>query len=130
MRRSLLTDAQGVAQRIEGLDAATIPQRLIAKGRYFSLLGPAPLSRLVYPVADRGGLGVHVTLDLAGRVRFGPDVEWIETIDCTPDEGRRGAFAAAIRRYLPGLDESKLQPACTGIRPDLSGPGATARQPV
>ena len=116
MRRSLLTDAQGVAQRIEGLDAATIPQRLIAKGRYFSLLGPAPLSRLVYPVADRGGLGVHVTLDLAGQARFGPDVEWVERIAYDVDPRRAERFYAAIRRYWPGLPDGALAPGYAGIR--------------
>jgi L-2-hydroxyglutarate oxidase LhgO len=115
-------DAQDVARRTGGLDQTTIPRRHLAKGHYFTLQGRAPFSHLVYPLASSAGLGIHVTLDLAGQARFGPDVEWVERIDYAPDASRRGAFAAAIRRYYPELDESRLQPGYTGIRPKLSGP--------
>jgi L-2-hydroxyglutarate oxidase LhgO len=81
---------------------------------------------LIYPVADGGGLGIHVTLDLAGGVRFGPDVKWIPGIDYALDESRRDAFAAAIRRYYPDLDAARLQPGYTGIRPKIAGPGEQA----
>ena len=115
-------DAQGVARRMGGLDRETIPPRHLARGHYFTMQGGAPFRHLVYPVAGKAGLGIHVTLDLAGAARFGPDVEWVERIDYTPDASRRGAFAEAIRRYYPELDESRLQPGYTGIRPKLHGP--------
>lgn len=118
--------AQEVACRTAGLDRATIPPRRLAKGHYFTLQGRAPFEHLVYPVAGGAGLGIHVTLDLAGQARFGPDVEWVERIDYAPDAARLAAFAAAIRRYYPELDESRLQPAYTGIRPKLSGPDEPA----
>lgn len=119
-------EAQAVARALDGLDAATIPPRHLARGHYFALQGRAPFRHLVYPVAGHGGLGVHVTLDLAGAVRFGPDVEWVAAVDYTPDDSRRDAFAAAIRRYYPGLDAARLHPAYTGIRSKLAGPGQPA----
>lgn len=115
-------DAQPVAQRMDGLDPALIPPRFLAKGHYFTLQGPAPFHHLVYPVAGHAGLGIHVTLDLAGRVRFGPDVEWVTAVDYSPDDRRRDSFAAAIRRYYPDLDATRLQAAYAGIRPKLAGP--------
>ena len=116
-------DAQHVARSFHGIDVATIPPHFLAKGHYFTLQGRPPFRRLVYPVAGNGGLGIHVTLDLAGGARFGPDVEWVTSIDYAVDENRRDAFIAAIRRYYPGLDPSRLQPGYTGIRPKIAGPG-------
>lgn len=118
--------AQDLARRTAGLDPATIPPRRLAKGHYFTLQGRAPFRHLVYPVAGNAGLGIHVTLDLAGQVRFGPDVEWVDRIDYAPDAARLAAFAVAIRRYYPELDESRLLPGYTGIRPKLSGPAEPA----
>jgi L-2-hydroxyglutarate oxidase LhgO len=120
-------EAQAVARSFEGLATSTIPSLHLAKGHYFALQGRAPFKHLVYPVAGEAGLGIHVTLDLNGGARFGPDVEWVTTIDYTSDETRCAAFAAAIRRYYPGLDASRLQPAYTGIRAKLAGPGEPAR---
>jgi L-2-hydroxyglutarate oxidase LhgO len=97
-----------------------------ARGRYYSYSGAAPFQHLVYPVPEPGGLGVHVTLDLAGSARFGPDVAWIDDIDYRFDDSARERFAQAIRGYYPGLDESRLQPGYTGIRPKISGPGEPA----
>ena len=119
-------DAQGVAHKFAGLEARSIPARHLAKGHYFTLQGRAPFQHLVYPVADRGGLGIHVTLDLAGGARFGPDVDWVTTVDYAVDETRHAAFVAAIRRYYPDLDASRLQPGYTGIRPKITGPGEPA----
>ncbi|MGE0623103.1 MAG: NAD(P)/FAD-dependent oxidoreductase [Pseudomonadales bacterium] len=102
------------------------PAAHFARGHYFTYAGRPPFSRLVYPVAEPGGLGVHVTLDLAGQVKFGPDVEWNEAVDYTFDERRRPAFAQAIRRYFPDLDEDRLQPGYVGVRPKISGPGEPA----
>ena len=119
-------DAQQVARSFVGLDAASIPPRFLAKGHYFALQGRSPFRRLVYPVAGNGGLGIHVTLDLAGGARFGPDVEWVNRVDYAVDETRRAAFAAAIRRYYPDLDATRLQPGYTGIRPKIAGPGEPA----
>lgn len=115
-------DAHGVARRL-GVPPGTIPPVHYAKGTYFSLRGHAPFSRLIYPVPESGGLGVHLTLDLGGQARFGPDVEWVDHIDYTVDPARAAPFRAAIRRYWPGLPEDALQPAHCGIRPKLSGPG-------
>ncbi len=115
-----------LARGIDGLPPATVPNAYYAIGHYFTLQGRSPFRRLVYPVAEKAGLGIHVTLDLAGAARFGPDVKWIDAVDYAFDESRRPAFAAAIRRYYPGLDESKLQPAYTGIRPKIVGPGEPA----
>jgi hypothetical protein len=90
------------------------------------LAGRAPFSRLVYPLPEPGGLGVHLTLDLGGQARFGPDVEWIGAIDYTVDPRRGDAFYAEVRKYWPGLPDGALQPAYAGIRPKLSGPGEPA----
>ncbi|TQV78761.1 NAD(P)/FAD-dependent oxidoreductase [Exilibacterium tricleocarpae] len=111
-------DAVRVAQRIEGLPAATIPPAYYAKGHYFTLRGKAPFQRLIYPVAGRAGLGIHVTLDMQGRVRFGPDVQWGER-DYRFDESRKPLFIEAIRRYYPGLVPDRLEPDYTGVRPKL-----------
>jgi L-2-hydroxyglutarate oxidase LhgO len=117
-------DAQAVARSVRGVPDASIPARYLAKGHYFTLRGASPFSRLIYPVPAPGGLGVHVTLDLAGRARFGPDVSWIDQIDYGFDESRARAFYAAIRRYFPALPEGALDPGYTGIRPKLAPAGA------
>lgn len=102
------------------------PQAYYAKGHYYSYAGRQPFSRLVYPVAEAGGLGVHVTLDLAGQIKFGPDVRWLSALDYSFDDSHKDDFAAAIRAYFPGLDASRLQPSYTGIRPKISGPSEAA----
>jgi L-2-hydroxyglutarate oxidase LhgO len=116
--------AQGVARSLEGLAPASIPPCHYAKGHYFVLAQAPPFRRLVYPLAVAGGLGVHVTLDLGGRARFGPDVSWIDGIDYAFDDSRAPSFYAAIRRYWPDLRDGDLQPGYTGIRPKL-GPAGT-----
>jgi L-2-hydroxyglutarate oxidase LhgO len=118
--------AQALARSIEGIPAASIPETHYAKGHYFVLKGPSPFSHLVYPVASGGGLGVHVTLDLAGRARFGPDVSWIAGVDYSFDESRAATFYPAIRRYWSGLRDGALEPGYTGIRPKIVGPGKPA----
>lgn len=95
------------------------PEAHFAKGNYFSYVGRHPFSTLVYPVPEPGGLGVHLTLDIAGQARFGPDVEWIEKPEYAVDSDRRTAFANSIARWWPGLDETRLQPAYAGVRPKL-----------
>jgi L-2-hydroxyglutarate oxidase LhgO len=122
--------APTLANRIEGFPRDKVPRELYAKGNYYSLQGRPPFSRLVYPVPEPGGLGVHVTLDLAGRARFGPDVEWLERVDLNVDYSvdprRADRFYAAIRRYWPGIAEGSLAPAYSGIRPKISGPAEPA----
>ena len=123
--------APAVAARTRGLDPRHVPQAHYAKGNYYALAGRAPFSRLVYPVPEPGGLGVHLTLDLGGQARFGPDVEWIEppsaeAIDYRVDPRRADAFYAEIRRYWPALPDGALQPAYSGVRPKLRGPGEPA----
>jgi L-2-hydroxyglutarate oxidase LhgO len=118
--------AQAVARAIEGIRLEAIPHLHLAKGNYYGLSGQAPFSRLVYPVPSEGGLGVHLTLDLAGQARFGPDVEWVEREDYTVDPRRADRFYGEIRKYWPDLPEGALQPAYAGIRPKLHGPGEAA----
>jgi L-2-hydroxyglutarate oxidase LhgO len=122
--------APSLAGRIEGFPRDRLPKEYYAKGNYYALQGRAPFSRLVYPVPEPGGLGVHVTLDLAGQARFGPDVEWLpaigEEVDYSVDPRRAERFYAAIRRYWPAIAEGALAPAYCGIRPKISGPGEPA----
>ncbi len=116
--------AQAVAASIEGFPAAQVPPCFYAKGNYYSLAGCSPFSRLVYPVPEPGGLGVHVTLDLAGQARFGPDVEWVNEIDYRVDPARAQRFYAAVRAYWPELPDDALLPAYSGIRPKLGPAGS------
>jgi L-2-hydroxyglutarate oxidase LhgO len=122
--------APSLARRIEGFPEKCVPGEFYAKGNYYSLARRSPFSRLVYPVPEPGGLGVHVTLDLAGQARFGPDVEWMERIggkdDYAVDPRRAERFYAAIRRYWPGLPDGALLPGYAGIRPKTAGPGQPA----
>ena len=123
--------APALASRIAGLDPVHVPATWFAKGNYYTLAGRSPFSRLIYPVPEPGGLGVHLTLDLAGQARFGPDVEWLtarspDDIDYAVDPARSGLFYAAIRRYWPGLEDGALAPAYSGVRPKLQGPGQPA----
>jgi L-2-hydroxyglutarate oxidase LhgO len=118
--------AQALARRIERYPAEKIPPLVLAKGNYFGFAGKAAFSRLIYPTPVDGGLGVHVTLDLAGRMRFGPDVEWIEQENYTVDPRRADAFYGRIRRYWPGVPDGSLVPDYCGIRPKLTGPGQPA----
>jgi len=114
--------AQTVAGAIDGLPAGAIPPLHLVKGNYFTLPGKPAFSRLIYPVPAKAGLGVHLTLDLAGQMRFGPDTEYVESLDYRVDPARAEVFYAAIRRYWPGLPDGTLQPAYSGIRPKLQGP--------
>ncbi len=119
--------APALARRFSGLPAAHIPREYFAKGNYFTLAGRAPFSRLIYPVPEAGGLGVHLTLDLGGQAKFGPDVQWVASADdLVVDPARGDGFYAEVRRYWPGLADGALQPGYAGIRPKLSGPGAPA----
>ncbi len=118
--------AQAIARHLQGYPAGRIPPLHYAKGNYFSLSGPSPFSHLIYPMPEIAGLGVHLTLDLAGQARFGPDVEWIDQVDYDVDPRRGDAFYAAIRTYWPKLRDSALQPAYAGIRPKIQAPGSPA----
>jgi L-2-hydroxyglutarate oxidase LhgO len=118
--------AQSVARSMPDYPAARVPRQVLAKGNYFSYAGRPVFSRLIYPTPMPGGLGVHVTLDLAGRMRFGPDVEWIEREHYDVDPARAAAFYARIRDYWPGLPDGTLAPDYAGIRPKLTGPGELA----
>jgi L-2-hydroxyglutarate oxidase LhgO len=118
--------AQALAATIGELARDAIPPLHYAKGSYFSLAGQAPFRHLVYPLPEPGGLGIHLTLDMAGAARFGPDVEWVETPDYAVDPAKADRFTAAIRRYWPGLPDGALSPAYAGVRPKLSGPGMPA----
>lgn len=118
--------ASELASRIEGLDETHVPTTRYARGNYFALPGRAAFSRLIYPVPEPGGLGVHLTLDLGGGMRFGPDVEWIDGVDYRVNGARAGHFETEIRRYWPGLPSGALAPTYCGIRPKLSAPGEPA----
>ncbi|RTL51790.1 MAG: NAD(P)/FAD-dependent oxidoreductase [Bradyrhizobiaceae bacterium] len=119
--------ATNVARTIEGLPADRIPAAYFAKGNYFSCAVRAPFSHLVYPVPEPGGLGVHLTMDMAGQVRFGPDVEWVDSIDYTVDPSRAERFYPAIRRYWPSLPDGALSPAYSGIRPKIVPPAVAVQ---
>ena len=114
--------AQNVARSIEGIPASSIPPQYFAKAHYYTLSGKPPFRRLVYPVASDAHLGVHVTVDMAGQIRFGPDVSWVDSVDYSFDHSRGPLFYDAIRKYYPGLKDGQLQPGYTGIRPKVSGP--------
>jgi len=118
--------AQNVARSIDGLPLASVPPQYFAKAHYYALSGKSPFRRLVYPVATNAFLGVHVTLDLAGQARFGPDVSWVNAVDYAFDHSREPLFYTAVRRYYPGLKDGQLVPAYTGVRPKISGPGDAA----
>lgn len=128
LRARLFVNAAGLyapaLARATGMPERFTPTPYFAKGHYFTLDGPSPFTRLIYPVPVPGGLGVHLTLDLSSRARFGPDIQWIDGIDYTFDEGRNASFYAAIRRYWPGLRDDALQPGYTGIRPKIVPKGA------
>jgi L-2-hydroxyglutarate oxidase LhgO len=118
--------AQALARSIAGMPREKIPPLHLAKGNYFALAAPSPFSHLIYPIPAPGGLGVHLTLDIAGRARFGPDVEWIEAIDYAVDPRRGDAFYAAVRSYWPDLPDGALQPDYSGIRPKIERPGGSS----
>lgn len=120
-----------LAKRLEGYEFAAVPPLTLAKGSYFSYFGAAPFVHLIYPVPDDGGLGIHLTFDLKGNVRFGPDVEWLDTsdpqqINFAVDESRSCSYFESIKRYWPGLPEASLSPAYSGVRPKLSRHGEPA----
>ena len=124
--------APSLAARIDGLDPGFVPKAHFAKGSYFALPGRAPFSRLVYPAPEEAGLGIHLTLDMGGQARFGPDVEWVEpnddgTLDYRVDPARGEVFCGAIRRYWPGLPDGALEPAYAGIRPKIQKPGEPSK---
>ena len=130
LRCRVLVNAAGhgacaLAGRIAGLDPAHVPRAYLAKGSYFALSGRVPFTRLIYPVPIPGGAGIHLTLDMAGQARFGPDVEAIDVPDYTVDPARAPVFAASIRRYWPGLPADRLVPAYAGIRPKIVPPTQT-----
>ena len=119
--------APAIAQKIEGLSKEQIPKAFFAKGNYFSLSGKSPFKHLIYPIPEPGGLGVHLTLDMGGQAKFGPDVEWLEIndesqIDYTVNPKRGEGFYAAVRRYWPGLKDQSLQPDYSGVRAKIVPP--------
>lgn len=132
LRARLLVNAAGLhaprlARGIAGMPDAHVPTAYYAKGNYFTLAGRSPFSRLIYPVPVPGGLGTHLTIDLGGQARFGPDVEWVDSIDYAVDPQRGESFYAAIRRYWPELPDGALSPGYSGIRPKIVPPGAPAQ---
>ncbi len=132
LRCHLLVNSAGLhapwlAGKISGMPAERVPAAYYAKGNYFTLCGRSPFSRLIYPVPVPGGLGVHLTIDLGGQARFGPDVQWIDEIDYTVDPARADSFYAAVRKYWPDLKDGALQPGYAGIRPKIVPRGAPAQ---
>lgn len=119
--------APDLARRFEGLDPRHVPTPHYAKGNYFTLAGRAPFSRLIYPAPEAAGLGVHLTLDLGGQARFGPDVQWVDDpVDLQVDPARGDAFYAEVRKYWPGLADGALLPGYAGMRPKITAPGEAA----
>jgi L-2-hydroxyglutarate oxidase LhgO len=118
--------AQAVARATGGYPPERVPRLVLGKGNYFAYSGKPVFTRLIYPVPVPGGLGIHVTLDLAGRMRFGPDVEWVDRYDYAVDPRRGDAFYRSIRTYWPALPDHSLVADYAGIRPKLTGPGEPA----
>ncbi len=119
--------APALAARFAGLDPVHVPTAHYAKGSYFTLTGKAPFSHLIYPVPEAAGLGVHLTLDLGGQAKFGPDVQWVESPqDLLVDPARGDAFYAEVRKYWPALQDGALAPGYAGIRPKIHGASAPA----
>ncbi|NLC36768.1 MAG: NAD(P)/FAD-dependent oxidoreductase [Alcaligenaceae bacterium] len=118
--------APAVARQLAGQPGALIPPAYYCKGSYFTLSGRSPFSRLIYPMPDHAGLGVHLTVDLGGQAKFGPDTEWVDGENYDIDPGRAADFYAAVRQYWPALPDGALQPGYTGIRPKIVGPDAAA----
>lgn len=120
--------AQALGHALEGIPAETVPPAYFCKGNYYTLSGvKTPFKRLIYPAPEQAGLGVHVTLDLGGQCRFGPDVEWVDEIGYDVDPARAEKFYAAVRKYWPGLPDGALQPGYSGIRPKIQAPGEPAK---
>ncbi len=119
--------AQEIARTIEGIPPETVPPTYYCKGNYYTLSGRPPFTRPIYPVPERAGLGVHVTVDLGGQVRFGPDVEWIDDINYDVDLARANKFYDAVRKYYPDLADGAIQPGYSGIRPKIQAPDEAAR---
>ena len=124
---NVLVNASGLhaptlARRIEGIPESSIPQEYLCKGSYFTLQGSVPFTHLIYPTPHHAGLGVHLTLDLGGQAKFGPDVEWIDHVDYDMDPRRCDGFYEAVRTYWPGMQDGTLSPGYAGIRPKISGP--------
>jgi len=114
--------APTLARRIQGVPESSIPTEYLCKGSYFTLQGRAPFTRLIYPTPHHAGLGVHLTLDLGGQAKFGPDTEWIDRVDYDIDPSRCDGFYEAVRSYWPDMQDGTLTPGYTGIRPKVSGP--------
>ncbi|OSQ44869.1 NAD(P)/FAD-dependent oxidoreductase [Thalassospira alkalitolerans] len=119
--------SQTLAHNFTGLAQASVPPQHYARGCYFTLSGKAPFSTLIYPAPEQAGLGIHLTLDLGGQARFGPDVTWVDEPNYDVPAEKRAGFAAAIRRYYPDLDENALQTGYAGVRPKIQAPGEAAR---
>jgi len=120
-------DAPAIARVVDGMPIELIPRAYLAKGNYFSCSKKAPFSRLIYPVPEPGGLGVHLTLDMAGQARFGPDVEWVDRIDYAVDPSRAARFYPAIRKYWPTLPDGALMPSYSGMRPKIVPPAVASQ---
>ena len=118
--------APALARRFEGLNPELVPTPYFCKGNYFTLSGARPFRRLIYPVPEEAGLGVHVTIDLGGQVRFGPDVEWVDALDYDVDPTRAEVFYDAVRQYYPGLKDGAIEPGYAGIRPKIAPKGTQA----
>jgi L-2-hydroxyglutarate oxidase LhgO len=118
--------AQALARETDGYPPERVPKLVLAKGSYFGCMGRPAFTRLIYPAPVEGGLGIHLTLDLAGRMKFGPDVEWVDDHMYEVDPAREAAFRQAIRRYWPSVPDGALFPDYAGIRPKLTGPGEPA----
>lgn len=126
IQTAILINAAGLYAPNIRIDGLTPPTYHFAKGSYYTFDGKAPFSHLVYPIPPAGGLGIHLTLDMAGQARFGPDIEWVDKLDYAVDPTRKSLFVEAVKQWWPELAAGRLQPGYAGVRPKLSGPGESA----